>query len=468
MNGRRTGRRAGIRYRAAFASTVIVAGFVLVASVAFVLAQRTLLERSFTDAATQQALDTAARVRTEGAAADLTAGTGDQSLIQIVDTHGTVLSSSAVLANLPAITDARPAVGTTTTVRSGIAGLGEEGGEFVIAARTVEAPGGPVVVLVAENLELVGQATWIAIGLLALGVPLVIVGVAFASYWLVGRSLAPVEAIRAQVAQIEGTTELNARVPVPPGGDEIARLAATMNSMLERLSGSMDQQRRFVADASHELRSPLATIRAAHEVGALHPENRDWAATTEDVMAELDRLDVLVANLLLLARADEHAVRFKMTDVDLDDIVLTESRRLRAMGDITVTVEAPPVRITGDRTALARALRNLSDNAARHATNHVAITLSADSRNAWLVVEDDGPGIPADQHDRVFERFVRLDESRARDSGGAGLGLSIAREICHLHGGTLTIEDGDLGARLVMTLPLEHRQHPPDADDAQQ
>lgn len=260
------------------------------------------------------------------------------------------------------------------------------------------------------------------------------------------------------MAQIEGATELDARVPVPQGDDEIARLATTMNSMLGRLNHSMDQQRRFVADASHELRSPLATIRAAHEIGALHPENRDWAATTDDVLAELDRLDVLVASLLLLARADEHALRFKVADVDLDDIVLTESRRLRSMGEVAVTVEAPPVRIKGDQTAIARALRNLTDNAARHATQRVGITLSTDGRIAKLMVDDDGPGIPADQRDRVFERFVRLDASRSRDSGGAGLGLSIAREICHLHGGTLTVEDANAGARLVITLPLAHQE----------
>lgn len=188
--GQRAGRRAGIRCRASLASTAIVAGIVLAAALAFVLAQRTLLERSFADAATQQAADIATRVRTEGAAADLTAGTGDQSLIQIVDTHGTVLAASSVVADLPPITDARPTVDSTTTVRSGIRGLGEEGGDFVIAATGVESPDGPVVVLVAENLELVGQATWIAIGLLAFGIPLVIIGVAAASYWLVGRARA--------------------------------------------------------------------------------------------------------------------------------------------------------------------------------------------------------------------------------------------------------------------------------------
>jgi len=228
-----------------------------------------------------------------------------------------------------------------------------------------------------------------------------------------------------------------------------------MNAMLERLETGSDRQRRFVGDASHELRSPLATIRAAHEIATLHPDSRDWTATSRDVLAELDRLDHLVADLLVLARVDEHGLSRRTVDVDLEDLLNDEADRLRKLGKITVTVAAPPVRIQGDPVQLARALRNLADNAARHAESHIDLRLQTVGENATVEVEDDGPGIPEADRERVFERFVRLDQSRTRTSGGSGLGLAIAREITTAHGGSLNVEAGARGARLVLRLPYE-------------
>jgi signal transduction histidine kinase len=309
------------------------------------------------------------------------------------------------------------------------------------------------VVLVAESLELVGQSTAVVVNLLLIGYPVVLLGVALTSYWLAGRALAPVEAIRTRVAQVQGTSELDARVPVPDGDDEIARLALTMNAMLERLETGSDRQRRFVGDASHELRSPLATIRAAHEIAALHPDSYDAAVTGRDVLAELDRLDHLVADLLLLARADEHGLKLRSVDVDLDDLLNDEADRLRKLRKVTVTVVAPPVRVQGDRVQLARALRNLVDNAARHARDHVDLKMRVLDGRVEVEVEDDGPGVPEADRERIFERFVRLDESRTRASGGTGLGLAIAREIAIAHGGSLKVETGARGARFVLVLP---------------
>jgi len=228
-----------------------------------------------------------------------------------------------------------------------------------------------------------------------------------------------------------------------------------MNAMLERLETGSDRQRRFVGDASHELRSPLATIRAAHEIAALHPDSRDWTATGRDVLAELDRLDHLVDDLLLLARADEHGLRLRTVDVDLEDLLNRETGRLRKLGRLTVTVAAPPARVQGDPVQLARALRNLVDNAARHAEGRVDLRLQAVGENVAVEVEDDGPGIPEADRERVFERFVRLDESRTRASGGTGLGLAIAREISTAHGGSVSVEAGARGARFVLVLPYE-------------
>ena len=443
-----------MRWRTTAAATLAVAVFLAVAALAFAFAQRQQLEGSITEAAQQQATDIAAQVAQDGAGADLAAGAGDQSLVQIIDADGNVLAVSPSVEGEPPVVDARPAPGSTSTIRSAALPIGE-GEDFVVVARGVAGPDGPVVILVAQSLEFVGQSTAVVVNLLLIGYPVVLLGVALTSYWLAGRALAPVEAIRTRVATVQGTSELDARVPVPDGDDEISRLAVTMNAMLERLETGSDRQRRFVGDASHELRSPLATIRAAHEIAALHPESRDFAATSRDVLAELDRLDHLVADLLLLARVDEHGLRVRSVDVDVDDLVNQEAERLRKLGTVTVTVTAPPARIHGDPVQLARALRNLADNAARHADGHVDLRLTILGDAVAVVVEDDGPGIPEADRERVFERFVRLDESRTRASGGTGLGLAIAREIGAAHGGSLDVELGARGARFVLRLPHE-------------
>ncbi|MHB1063743.1 MAG: sensor histidine kinase [Georgenia sp.] len=443
-----------VRWRTTAAATVAVAVFLALAAVLFVVAQRAQLERSIISAAHEQAGGVARRVAIEGAAADLALGVGDQSLVQIIDGTGNVLAASPSVDGEPAVVDARPGPGSTVTVRSARLPIGEDA-TFVVVARGVAGPGGPFVVLVAASLEAVGQSTDVVVGLLLIGYPLILLGVALTSYWLVGRALAPVEDIRARVARVEGTSQLDARVPVPDGDDEITRLAVTMNDMLERLETANDRQRRFVGDASHELRSPLATIRVAHEIATLHPDSRDWPAVGRDVLAELDRLDRLVEDLLLLARADEHGLRVRSADVDLDDLVDREAARLRRPAGLTVTADTPPVRVHGDPVLLARAIRNLVDNAARHADSRVEIRLREDGEHARIEVEDDGPGVPAADRERIFERFVRLDDARTRTSGGTGLGLAIAREIAVAHGGGLHVEPGRVGARFVLRLALD-------------
>jgi signal transduction histidine kinase len=443
----------GVRVRTTAAATAAVAIFLAVAAVAFALVQRQQLESSLVDAARQHASDVVARVARDGANADLGAGGGDQSLVQVIAPDGSVLAASPAIDGEPAVVTARPVPGQTQTIRTEELPIGDDGETFVVVAHGADSPEGPVVVVVAQSLELVEQSTAVVVTLLVIGYPIVLIGVALTSFWLVGRALRPVEAIRSRVADIEGTATLSARVPVPKGSDEITHLATTMNAMLQRLQSASETQRRFVADASHELRSPLATIRAAHEVAALHPDQISPEATTSDVLAELDRIDRLVADLLLLARADERGLTLRRVDLDLDDLVRAEAARLRRHDKPTVTLHAPPARVQGDPDNLTRAVRNLVDNAARHATSTVTIRLSTDHTSARIEIEDDGPGIPTAERERVFERFVRLDESRARTSGGTGLGLAIAREIAHAHGGSLTIEDGQPGARLVLTLP---------------
>jgi signal transduction histidine kinase len=331
--------------------------------------------------------------------------------------------------------------------------IGEEN-SFVVAARGIRAPDGAAVVIAARSLESVQQATSVLVRLLAVGYPIVLLLVAATSYWLTGLALAPVEAMRRRVAGIS-SADLDARVPVPSSRDSVAELATTMNAMLDRLAASGEGQRRFVADASHELRSPLATIRAAHEIAVAHPEVSDWKAVSADVLAEVQRLEVLVGDLLFLARADERGALGRREEVDLDDLVAAEAGRLARATQLRIVPRTVPVRVTADPDGVARLLRNLADNAARHARSCVALGLSRQSDAAVVDVVDDGPGIPTADRERAFERFVRLDPSRRRDAGGAGLGLAIAREIARAHGGEVTALAHDGGAHLQLRLPLQ-------------
>ncbi|WP_129789237.1 sensor histidine kinase [Promicromonospora panici] len=442
----------GVRFRTTAAATAAVAIFLAIAAVVFVFVQRDQLQQSLTESAAEQAADTAGQIAVSGVPADLGSGGGDQSLVQVVATDGTVLAASPQIDGEPPVIDNRSAPGTNKVVRSEDLPIGE-GQAFVVVAHGVAGPDGHVVVLVAQSLELVGQSTAVVVNLLAIGYPIVLVAVALSSFWLAGRALAPVEAIRSQVAEIQGNATLAPRVPVPDGGDEITRLAVTMNAMLGRLQDASDAQRRFVGDASHELRSPLASIRAAHEVAARHPQSTDWESTGHDVLADLDRIDRLVADLLLLARVDERGLPLNVVDVDLDDLVRTEANRLSRSIGVRFVVTTPPTRVQGDPHQLARAVRNLVENAVRHARSTVWIRLAPDPPGARLEIEDDGPGIPETDRERVFDRFVRLDESRSRADGGTGLGLPIAREIAVAHGGVLCVESSPAGALLVLVLP---------------
>ncbi|WP_371408026.1 sensor histidine kinase [Kribbella sp. NBC_00662] len=271
---------------------------------------------------------------------------------------------------------------------------------------------------------------------------------------MVGQALRPVERIRSRVQGI-GTRDLTERVPVPATRDEIARLAVTMNEMLDRLETGQATQRAFVADASHELRSPLATLTAALEVIEADTTGQAWRELRAVMQTETDRMRQLVEDLLLLAKADDTGIRMRQTDVDLDDLVAAEIQRLRSsMPELKVTGDVRPVRVVGDPARLSQVLRNLVDNAARAAHTSVHLTTAEGNGSAIITVEDDGDGIPEADRLRVFERFVRLDTSRSRASGGSGLGLSIAREITRAHHGTITLTSSSAGGTTAtVTLP---------------
>ena len=291
---------------------------------------------------------------------------------------------------------------------------------------------------------------------LAVGLPALVAVVGVIAWVLVGRALRPVEAMRAEAERITVST-MHRRVPEPPTDDEVGRLARTMNTMLDRLQTAAAQQRRFVSDASHELRSPIAALRAGLEVARAKPGPVGWPARVDSLLAEESRLETLLDDLLLLAAHDEHgASAAPARSVNVTALAIEEGRRPRRVP--VQVVQSPAdnqaVAVAGVQQQLARALSNVVDNAARHAASVVQIRVSNDGDTVRVAVDDDGPGIPPADRERVFERFTRLDDGRARHDGGSGLGLAVVSSILTSHHGTIRIDDSPLGgARFVAELP---------------
>lgn len=326
-------------------------------------------------------------------------------------------------------------------------------GEVAVTSLPARTPDGPVRLLSASPLDAVRQTVDTARRVMVGAVPLLIGLIGLSAWGVAGRALRPVEAITRRADEITATT-LDARVPEPATGDEVAHLARTVNGMLERLEAAATTQRRFTADAAHELRTPVATIRTELEV-ALRDSSPDWEGVARRVLVEDLRLGALVDDLLLLARGDEvTSGPARDDDVDLAAVVDDSVVRRR---DLPVDLDVPGLaRVRGDAVALGRALDHLVDNAVRHASSTVRVTLHVENGTAIVHVDDDGSGIPVADRDRVLERFARLDEARSRDRGGAGLGLAVVDHIVTRHGGSVTIDDAPLGgARVTLRIPTD-------------
>lgn len=446
MAERRLRPRGTVRLRTTLGATAVVGVALLLGGSLLLI----LLRQSLTDSASRNA-----EIRAEELVAllgrgfqpgDLPVEAGPSAFVQVVDRAGSVVAASADVVGRPPLID--PRSGETGRLDPGPLGDGEA---FVAVART--GADGRWAVVFGRTLEPVEDSAEVVTAGLLVGVPLLTTLVAATSWVLTGRALRPVEALRREVAAISAA-ELERRVPLPAGDDEVARLAVTMNAMLDRLEGARDTQQRFVADASHELRSPIASIRSQLEVAIAHPERTTVEELATGLLAEDLRLARLVEDLLLLARSDEGCGQVAARQVDLDDLVLAEAARVRRGGRVAVDTSAvTAARVNGDPAALGRLVRNLADNAERHARTRVTLSLRAAQGQAYLEVLDDGDGIAAPDRERVFDRFTRLDAARSSDTGGAGLGLAIVREVARAHRGSVHIPDG-AGGRFVVTLPL--------------
>ncbi|WP_040803375.1 sensor histidine kinase [Nocardia concava] len=375
---------------------------------------------------------------------------GEDSLLQVVADDGRILAASHNLTAQPPIAAFEPAPDHPTAARDIRANTDGQDHLYRLVAVRTTAYGTPATVYAGTSLETAEHAERLIRHSMIPGIPVLLALVGAVTWTATARALRPVEAIRAEVAEIT-EHDLGRRVPVPASRDEIARLSVTVNDTLDRLEHSMDRQRRFVADASHELRNPIAALRAHVELAIAHPELLDGP----DLLGDVLRVQELADDLLLLARLDAGQRSDRVT---LDLTVLTaDTLRARPNGRVPVTFDAPaPIPVRGNRNQLARILENLLDNAQRHAESRITVTASTIGDTAVLEVCDDGSGIPEPDRDRVFTRFTRLDESRSRDAGGTGLGLAIARDIATAHHGTLTArEPRSRGARLVLTLPSD-------------
>jgi signal transduction histidine kinase len=381
--------------------------------------------------------------------------------VQVLDERGRVVGGTG----LGVLTEAlvRPD-GTRRSV------LVSPSGESMVFSEQVSAPTGRYTVVAASPLDAVRRSVDALSHSLWIAVPLLVLLVGIVAWYVTGRALRPVEAIRAEVEAITATS-LDRRVPEPRSHDEVARLAATMNQMLDRLEDASARQRQFVSDASHELRSPVAAIRTTGEVALAHPDRADWPRVVERMLDEDGRMEQIVAELVVLAREDEAATALPATEVDLDEIVLEEAAR--PAGAIVVRTDRVSAgRVRGSAELLTRMVRNLVDNATRHATGTVALSLRTEASTVVLVVDDDGPGVAPEDRERVFERFTRLDEGRARDQGGLGLGLAMVRSIVAQHGGSVTVgtatdttpAPGLGGARFEVRLPAADAPPEPVAD----
>jgi signal transduction histidine kinase len=443
-----------VRARATLVAAAVVGAVLAVGGVA---AQQAL------HASLESGQRTAAQTRA-GALADQIARGGDlltlvdlddgDELVQVVDAAGRVRAASASARGLPALD------GSGARVR--VQDADDDDPEpYALATARVDDDAPQLangVVVVGRALDDVEDVSVAVTAGLAVGLPVLLGVVAGVTWWLVGRALRPVDRMREQADRISHTS-LAERLPEPGGDDEVARLARTLNAMLARLDDAARAQRRFVSDASHELRSPLAVVRQNAELVLGYPDRVDPAELAHGTLAEAERMQHLVDGLLLLARSDEGRLRRGPGGpVDLDDVLLAEAARLRSGTDLRVdTSGVAAVAVTGERPLLDRAVRNLVDNAARHASGRVALAVHAspDGRTAVLDVDDDGAGVPPADRDRVLERFVRLDDARARDAGGSGLGLAIVREVVAAHEGSVQVLDAPGGgARFRLLLPV--------------
>lgn len=451
-----------VRARATAVVTLIAAVVLALGSIGLSVTLRRIL---LDDTAERTALAARKVVVQIGAAAlprHLPEPGGGADAVVVLDARGRALAGTGPDPDATAapFKDLRPGPDEDSAKRIVSVPSRDSGGRDLVVVMTAPTAHGDQYVYAITQLEELDEGTRALGAALLAGSGLVIMLTAALTWTVTGVALRPVTAIRRELASVTAS-ELSRRVPDPAAGDEVSKLARTVNATLARLEESVARQRQFVADASHELRSPIATVRAELEVAVLEARDDTTKSSVRQALAATERLQLIATDLLFLARLDARAATVGRP-LDLALIAEEEAAR-RIAARVPVTADAgTPVPMHGDQIQLERLLTNLVDNAVRHAATEVRIRARAEEGGRWAVLEviDDGPGIPPEAVDRIFERFVRLEDDRNRHSGGSGLGLAIAREIARVHGGSLTVEPSGSGARLVARFPVGSEDRP--------
>ena len=445
-------RRVGLRIRVAAVACATVGVALTIGAVLLVAMLRGRLDNAETTAASLRARDIAALAEAGALPRQLALPGEETAFVQVVDQAGAVIASTENVTGEPAISTARPVGTNALKLTIPIPPLDQRSMRVIVIDAHTDA--GTFTVYAGENLDNANDTTTAIVTVLAIGLPMLLLLVAAVTWWAVGRTLRPVREITSTMADIT-TSDLHRRVAVPSARDEIGQLATTVNATLARLDVSVEQQRRFVADASHELRGPLAALRADLEISITHPERTTWQTVARDTLGDVERLQHLTDDLLVLARIDSELQR-PHAPIDLALIVADALHAVRRQ-NIQVTTHGTdtPAIIDGDEFQLRRMVRNLIENAEEHATSHVNLTLQTTPGIVRLTVADDGPGIPPADRRHIFERFVRLDSARTRNFGGTGLGLAIVHDVVVSHHGSITITDTDpRGSTFTVDLPI--------------
>lgn len=445
--------RLSLRARATLIGTLVFAVLLAVGSVLLVQ----ILENRLTAASDQLSrsrVDDLLALARKGDLPRTLRNVDENGIAQVIADDGIVLAASPNVAGRPAVARLHPGEEVQTGTFQAPDDQEVETYRFWYASGP--SPDGPVTVYVGNSLEAVSEASVVLRWALGVGVPVIVVLLGVAIWLLLGRVIGRLDRIRAEVDRIT-EENLDRRVAGDGVEDEVGRLAATMNAMLERLDVAARRQRDFVADVSHDLQSPLTAQRVALEVALAGSDGVDAARLRDEVLGATADMERLVGDLLELASIDAHGAA-SPTHLDLDAIVLEEAARARSSSAADVdtgAVSAAPA--YANAADVRRIVRNLLDNAAEHAESRVRLVVDSADVDGWrcaqLLVVDDGAGVPAEHRDKIFDRFHRAETARSR-RGGSGLGLSIARELAERNGGSVDLVDASRGTTMRLRLPL--------------
>jgi len=453
-------RRRSLRLRVTLAASAALLVALVIGAFAMISLQRRSMVREIDSSLRDRIVGLIDSAQRGQLTSDVPVTGRETGIVQIIAGNRQVVASTPGLETVAVLDRVNPRVGSPAygSVQDlDVFGAGKD--TWRIAALQVDSRIGPVYIYAATTLDGVNRLSRTLTLLFVAGIPLLELLLVFAVWYAVGRALSPVESLTTQVDQVS-PEHLEFRVSEPRTGDEIAHLAATMNGLLERLQAARERERRFAADASHELRSPLAAARLGLEVAVAHPDRTDWNAVADDTLAELDRLEALARDLLDLTRLDPARTVAASRTVDLTALLRAEVelRRLRRP-EFGYSGALQAAAVNGVPELLLRALRNGLDNAERHAVARVDVSIERVGGDVQVTIANDGTGILPEDRDRVFQPFVRLDESRSADEGGTGLGLAIVADILRAHGGRAAFVDPPDGASTALrfTLPAVER-----------